>query len=304
MVAAAVVGGAIVGGVASNMAGNKAADAQRDAAKQASETELQMYNQNREDLTPYREAGYSALGEISKGLGLPGGISVPNQPGSSAPLSFQDWMKANPSVGVGPGGKVMPHSGGMTGMIQGALAMQQQKQSYDQYVKNFKPTMNGPGAPGGTPAGYFSHDFGMADFQKDPGYQFRMNEGEKALLAGQSATGGTQNGATLKALQRYGQDYASGEYSSAYSRFNNDRTTRFNRLSSVAGIGQTAATTTGQMGSQAAGRIGENQLQAGNSRAASAINTGNAINSTVGSLGQFYLQQQYMKNAGSGGIYV
>lgn len=56
------------------------------------------------------------------------------------------------------------------------------------------------------------------DFKKDPGYQFRLDEGLKAIRRGAAASGGRGSGATMKALQRYGQNYASGEYQNAYQR--------------------------------------------------------------------------------------
>ena len=56
------------------------------------------------------------------------------------------------------------------------------------------------------------------DFRKDPGYQFRMDEGLKAVRRGASAVGGRGSGATLKALQTYGQNMASSEYDKAYNR--------------------------------------------------------------------------------------
>ena len=48
-VAAAVIGGSVVGGVASAYGANKAAGAQENAANTAAATQLQMYNQTRDD---------------------------------------------------------------------------------------------------------------------------------------------------------------------------------------------------------------------------------------------------------------
>lgn len=54
----------------------------------------------------------------------------------------------------------------------------------------------------------------------DPGYQFRLNEGNKAINAAASARGRYDSGRALKELTRYGQDYASGEYQNAFNRDN------------------------------------------------------------------------------------
>jgi hypothetical protein len=213
-VAAAVVGGSVIGAVAGGSASSKAARAQRDASQQASDTELQMYNQTRDDQAPYRQAGYTALNQIGGGT----------QPG-----------------------------------------------------------------------GEFNRNFTMADFVKDPGYDFRMEQGQQGLERSAAARGGLLNGGTLKALTRYGQDYASGEYANAYNRFNSDTTNRFNRLATVAGVGQTSLGQTGAQGAQVANSVGNNITGAGNATAAGYIGQGNAVTGTVNSLGNFYLQNQFLK---------
>lgn len=147
----------------------------------------------------------------------------------------------------------------------------------------------------GTQAGgEFNRNFTMADFNADPGYQFRMDQGSKALQSSAAARGGLLSGGTLKSLDRYGQDYASGEYGNAYNRFNNDQTTRFNRLSTIAGLGQTSTAQTGAAGTAAAGQIGSNMIGAGNAQAAGYVGQANAVNSGISSLGNFYQQQQYL----------
>jgi hypothetical protein len=149
---------------------------------------------------------------------------------------------------------------------------------------------------GTSAGGDFSRDFTLADFNKDPGYQFRMDQGSNALQTSAASRGGLLSGGTLKALDRYGQDYASGEYSNAYNRFNNDRTQRFNRLSSIAGLGQTATRDVAQQGTALAGQLGENGMQAANARASGYIGTANAINGGAQSLGNWYQGQQAVGN--------
>ncbi len=136
--------------------------------------------------------------------------------------------------------------------------------------------------------GRFSRNFTGADFNADPGYQFRLSEGEQAVNRAAGAKGGLYSGATLKALSRFNSGLASQEYGNAYSRFNNDQTTGFNRLASLAGIGQTATNQTGQAGQNAYGMIGQagqnnanlvgNALQnAGEARASGYVGAANAI---------------------------
>lgn len=213
MVAAAVIGGAVVGGVATTISGNKAANAQKDAAAMSTAEQQREFDATQANLKPFRDAGVSVLPQLQSGL-----------------------------------------------------------------------------APGGE----FNRNFTMADFNADPGYQFRMDQGQQALERSAAAGGGLLSGGTGKALEQYGQNFASNEYSNAYNRFNNDQSTRFNRLSALAGTGQTATNTLGALGAQTASNIGENYLQAGNAQAAAYVGQGNAINNGVSSLGNFYLQQQYL----------
>lgn len=143
--------------------------------------------------------------------------------------------------------------------------------------------------------GEFNRNFKMSDFVKDPGYAFRMQQGQQGIERSASARGGVLNGGALKEQTRYGQEFASGEYGKAYDRYNNDLTTRFNRLSSIAGTGQTATAQTGALGTQVAGQIGENYLQAGNARASGYVGSANAINNGAQTIGNYFMSQQMMK---------
>lgn len=87
--------------------------------------------------------------------------------------------------------------------------------------------------------------FGAADFQADPGYAFRLAEGNKILAARQAQSGGLNSGAAVKAAINYNQNAGSAEFQKAFDRFRQQNTDRFDRLFGVAGKGQTAATTSG-----------------------------------------------------------
>jgi hypothetical protein len=66
------------------------------------------------------------------------------------------------------------------------------------------------------------------DNTNDPGYAFRLQQGEQALQRGAAAGGGAFSGGTLAALTRYGQDYASNEYQNVYNRALTGYNTNFN----------------------------------------------------------------------------
>jgi hypothetical protein len=136
--------------------------------------------------------------------------------------------------------------------------------------------------------------FSMADFQADPGYQFRMDEGQKAIERSAAARGGVLGGGTMKAIANYGQNLASSEFQNAYNRYTNDRNTRYNRLSNLAGLGQTANAQLGAAGANYVNNAASIANSAGNAGAAQSIATGNAINQGIGSLANAYTNYQTM----------
>lgn len=99
--------------------------------------------------------------------------------------------------------------------------------------------------------GSLAKPFSMADYQADPGYAFRLAEGQKAIQRSQAARGGLLSGAAVKAANNYAQDSASAEFQNAYNRFNQNQTNLFNRLSGISGTGQQTGSTLANLGQNA-----------------------------------------------------
>lgn len=218
-IAAAIVGSAVVGAVVSSNAAGDASDAQTDSARMATDTELKMFNQNREDMQPWRDAGKTALSQLTGGTGA---------------------------------------------------------------------------------GGDFNRDFTLSDFTRDPGYDFRMQQGQQALERSAAARGGALSGGALKDLTRFGQGVASDEYQNSYNRFNADRDRRFNRLSALAGVGQTATRDVASMGAATASSVAGNQLAAGNATAAGYVGKANAVNSGISNTQSMYsLSKMFGGSSGS-----
>ena len=112
--------------------------------------------------------------------------------------------------------------------------------------------------------------FGQTDWQQDPGYAFRLKEGQRALDQSAAARGGLISGNALKAAQRYGQEMGSQEYQNAFQRYMREREAQLNPLQSLANVGQTTAQSLGG----AAQNTGTN---IGNYGMTSAANQGNAL---------------------------
>ena len=113
-------------------------------------------------------------------------------------------------------------------------------------------------------------NFGADQFQADPGYAFRLKEGQKALERSAAARGGLLSGGTGKALQRFGQEMGSQEYTNAFNRYQTERAARLQPLQSLTGFGQTTANTLGTAGQAMAGDVGNAYINQG-------VNQGNAL---------------------------
>lgn len=151
--------------------------------------------------------------------------------------------------------------------------------------------------------------FGMSDFEKDPGYQFRMDEGMRGMTNSAAARGNLLSGAALKAASQYNQNFASNEFGNASNRFTTNQTNQFNRLASLADVGQVAANQNAsgamQLGQsvgngmmQTGQAIGNNQIGAGNARASGYIGQANALTGSISQLGNWYQNNQLMNKLG------
>ena len=141
------------------------------------------------------------------------------------------------------------------------------------------------------------------NYQADPGYAFRFNEGMKGLNASAAARGGLISGNALRAATDYGQASGSQEYQNAYNRYltgNAQNLQAYNTNTAntqyLANMGQSSANNQanaiGQFGNNAASNV----IGAGNANAAGMVGGANAISSAVGT-GLNYYQNQNMLNA-------
>jgi len=232
--ATAILGGTLLAGAygANRAAGaaSDAADKQVAAGDRSNALQKEIYDQNRLDQTPWREAGVNALGRMQ---------------GFAAPENFS----------------------------------------------------------------FTADDFNN---NRDPGYAFRMSEGLKALDRSASARGGLLSGAALKGITRYGQEAASQEYGNAYNRaltgYNANRgaqDTQYNRLASMAGLGQTAMGQTQNAAQNYATNVGNTFQGQGNAMAASTVGGANAItggiSSGINAMNSYAMMNQLNNSSGYSG---
>ena len=160
------------------------------------------------------------------------------------------------------------------GINTNPAASQQPAQPAQDYGANWKNVIAGrnalapapaqPTQPGGQPGNFDA-------FFTSPDYQFRFDQGLQALDRSAAARGRLYSGAQIKAATNYGQQAGSQEFGNY-----------FNRLSSLAGIGQTATNQLGQYGQNYANQVGQNYMNAGNAQASAYMNRGNALSGFIG----------------------
>ena len=148
-------------------------------------------------------------------------------------------------------------------------------------------------------------NFDMNQFQADPGYAFRLSEGQKALERSAAARGGLLSGGTGKALQRFGQDYGSQEYTNAFNRYQAERTARLQPLQALTGMGQSTGQQISSAGQTMASNVGDAMGSAAAARASGYVGTANALTSGLNTYLNYNQGQNYLsalRGGGGGGI--
>lgn len=106
--------------------------------------------------------------------------------------------------------------------------------------------------------------------EQSPGFQFRLQQGTKAVERSAAARGLLSSGANLQALQEFGQQAASQEFGAQQAR-----------LAQLAGLGSGALGQSAALASQLGSNIAQGQLGLGQQLAASAQAAGQARASSV-----------------------
>ena len=202
------------------------------------------------------------------------------------------WMMAAAVVGSSLIGGSSARSAAKTQASAADRAAELQREQFERQVELQAPFREaGVRALGKLEAAADYTPFSMNAFQADPGYAFRLSEGQKALERSTAARVGLQSGAALKAAARYGQEMGSQEFQNAFNRFQAERSARLNPLQSLAGVGQTSTNALGQAGQSYASGAGEALGAGAQARASGYMGMANAIG---GGLNQYmnYSQNQ------------
>lgn len=150
------------------------------------------------------QPGATGLG--NSGTGISGAIA---RIGSAIP-GASSTQGAVQGAGVGAGSSA--YGGSSLGNILGGLvsagaqnsAAEDQLKQQREAAKSFAPFAN--------------PQFTEQDFQADPGYQFRLQEGQRALERSQAARGGLFSGQALRESQELGQGLAGQTFQDSFNR--------------------------------------------------------------------------------------
>jgi len=132
-------------------------------------------------------------------------------------------------------------------------------------------------ASGVMPGGGLVRPFSMADYQADPGYGFRFDQGMKALNSSMASRGLGVSGPAIKGAINFGQGAASQEYQNAYNRYVNDQSTQRNALAGLTGYGPTSASNIGAAGQNYASNVGNLGMTTANTIGGMGTNTASQI---------------------------
>lgn len=295
---AAILGSAAVGAGASIFGASQQAGAAEDAAslqyraaQEAAAESRRQFDLARSDLAPFRETGASALQQYAALYGV--GRQPTDASGRPEPEFIDEqYQTGTRQVAVGGGRQYGGDRIEMGGGEFTAPSYRTEPVYGSRRVRNpaFDPD-----------AGVLSTDEMQAArerFRETPGYQFRFEEGQRAVERSAAARGGLVSGSTARELTRYGQGIASAEFEN-YA----------NRLAGIAGMGQGATVSTATLGQQSAGQVGSaliagagqagrNIADAGAARASGYVGAANAVQ---GGVSNYLLADALRDNPGAAG---
>lgn len=271
--------GAVLG-VASAVGGIAQASSAKKAAKNTTDAQLQIFRENTEINEPMIGARDNALAALMFEAG------IGPQPTARNALSIEEIPSSgNTLLEMAYGGREGAplgyrevQGGGQPQFAVGERLFNSREEAQD-YIDSQSAGFDYTPIDMPDP----NLDFSNEAFEASPGYQFRLDEGQKAIERMAAARGMRFSGNVLKDLTRFTQGSASderarfvGETVGDFNRKYGVRTDKLNLLRGIAGLGQSGAAAQQQAGNTFADNVGRANSQA-------AIGVGNAITGTINS---------------------
>jgi hypothetical protein len=226
--------------------------------------------------------GYGATGLAALGTGLANATSAVTG----------GVQQANDSLGVG-----MTNANKTLADVYGTAGST--TQPYRDAGAAAVGTLSADMAPGGSLNTPFNASMMEAN---DPGYQFRLQQGEQALQRSAAAAGGQMGGGAAKSLARYSQGLASSEYGAAFDRYTKQQQQTYGMLSGVAGMGQQADAQFLQAGQNFGAGTSANTMAATGQAAANTVHAGDVVGAdTMSTASQTNQGNQWLGTVGMQG---
>ena len=278
--------GSALGGLFQGSAASSAAGQAAGASNAATQAQLQMFNTQNQQQQPYRQAGYNALDQLLSGFGLAttgAGAAVPGAGGGTPISMWGQTINGPPTLANLTAARSAayqanygaPEPAGLeSGLISAALP--DAISSYNAANPNGAPTATT--SPNGINSGYFAHQFNAGDLNANlaPNYAFQLAQGQGAAQNALNLTGGL-GGNFAKGLEDYTQNFAGNAYQNAFNNYTANQSNIFNRLSSIAGLGQSANTQSAGLAGSLAPSIAQTTQAAGAAQAAGTVGQANAL---------------------------
>lgn len=256
----AAIGG-IAGGLLSSRAAGKAADAQEASAANQLALQREIFNQTREDLNPFREAGTNALGALLFELGLGPAPVIGGQPGQ-----IEEFTDTIPGQGLRPFRFTGGRNEGGVGFRDAGPQSRTRFRVGDQVFDSREAAQEFASAnpEGGTT---------FNGIQASPAALFALEQGRDTIEAGAAARGGLNSGATLAGLEKL-----------RFGLSAQDRENQLNRIAGLVDSGQGAAGQQAVAGNAFAAQGSNSLAQAGNAQSAGIIGQNNAFQNALSNI--------------------
>lgn len=204
----------------------------------------------------------TALGSLGKSFGPATSTSVLNAGGNSALGGFGSVLGSAGGGGSSYGSLLSP-------LASTALGSYSNSKATDQLVAGQKQAL-------GLYNGIANEQWTPGDLASSPGYQFQLDQGQKAIDQKNAATGGYYSGGALKDATEYSQGLASTTAQQQYQQW---LSTQAQKLSA---LGQQAGLTEGIGASRATGTLNQGQLLGQGTAGAIGALSGKYYNPTTG----------------------
>lgn len=235
-------------------AGERAAETQGDTAAAQGNLQNYMYQQSRADAAPYRYIGQQALNQLGQLYGFSpyqGGTDIQAGTPFTSRTEDHDIWSEGLSSGLTPGHRI--------DFNPSALGGQPGQGGQDVNALN-------RGGTAGTP------DYSA--FYNSPDYAFALQQGQQQLDRSAASKGRLFSGQQMKASQQFGQGQAAQQYGNY-----------FNRLASLAGIGQATTQSQNALGANYSGQMSNSLGNYGGAMAAGSLYRGNVIGNAFNNMG-------------------